>query len=152
MIRWWDVWNSFSSALLQSSGEGGSGYTPPVAPPMPEMAPILLRLAAMMGVVLLVLAGLAVGIWLARRSSSVPEDRRVLRLLQQFWLGRRCCWQLIEADGCRVLVAVDPSGIKFCHLISGEFASLLPGYEPRSSTAPSVEEIMSLLAASRNAA
>lgn len=143
---------SVSHQLLQAPSEDAVGYAPPVAPAPPDLGPILVRLAAMTGLVLLILGGLALWIWLWRRPVSVTEDRGLLRSLHQIWLGRRCCLQLVEVEGCRVLIAVDPGGIKSVHPVSGDFASLLPGDEPRHQSGPSVEEIMSLLAASRNAA
>jgi hypothetical protein len=152
MTQGFEVLSSIVTTLLLQAAQTGTDYTPPDVPPAPDMGPVLWRLAGMMGFIFLILAGLTFWIWFVRRPVRMTQDERQLRLIHQTWLGRRCCLNLIEARSCRLVVAVDPQGIKFCQPVSGDFASLLPGYDPRDQSGPSVEEIMALLAAARTAA
>jgi flagellar biogenesis protein FliO len=129
-----------------------AGYTPPQAPPAPDAGPLLLRLFGMTLFVLLLCAGV---LWVVRRLgrprlTGTGSDK--LKLLESAWLGRRCSLHLVRAGTCRVLIAVDPTGMKTCQLVDEDFAGFLPTAEPRDMAAPSVAEIMSMLAAGRPAA
>lgn len=132
----------------------GLNYSPPQAPAPPEFGPLLLRLFAMTLFVLVTCAGV---IWATRylRRPRIPTGSEgKLRTVESVVLTGRCTVHLIQAGSARVLVAIDPNGLKACHLVDDNFAGVLDGSggaEPQRGSGPSVAEMMSLLAASKAA-
>lgn len=139
--------------LLIAAEPVGADYAPPQAPPAPDPGPLILRLFGMTLFVLLLCAGILWCVRFAWRPRLLRGGGNgKLELLESAWLGRRCSVHLVRAGSSRVLIAVDPAGMKVCQVVDDDFAGLLPAAESRDVPPPSVQQIMSLLAASRAAA
>jgi flagellar biogenesis protein FliO len=131
----------------------GANYVPPQAPPAIDAGPMILRLFSMTLFVLLLCAGI---LWCIRyfgrpRLLSGMSNGK-LQLLESAWLGRRCSIHLVRAGTARVLIAVDPTGMKSCQIVDDDFAGLIPAADPQDTPPASVAEVMSILAATRAAA
>lgn len=132
----------------------GLEYAPPQAPPAPEFGPLLVRL---FGMTLFVLAFCGLLMWLTRRvrRPRIPAGSgESLTMIDSAILTGRCSVHLLKTGGARVLVAVDPGGLKACLLVDDNFAGVLAGVDPGATprpAGPSVAEMLSLLAASKAA-
>jgi flagellar biogenesis protein FliO len=88
-------------------------YDPPDLPEMPPLKPMLLRLA--LGTVLvLILCIFTLGAskrWVRPLAAPINQGRK-LRILESLALGGRCSVLLLQAEEAKILVGMDPSGIK----------------------------------------
>lgn len=88
-------------------------YDPPAFPEMPPLKPMLLRLA--LGTILvLILCIFTLGAskrWVRPLSAPLNQSRK-LRILESLPLGGRCSVLLLQAEEAKILVGMDPSGIK----------------------------------------
>jgi len=131
----------------------GLQYVAPQAPAAPDFGSLLVRLLAMTLFTLLICAALIWAVRFARRPRVPAGSTGMMRVVESLVLTGRSSVYLIEVGTARVLVAIDPAGLKSCHLVDDNFAGVLEGagVEPPAA-GPSVAEMMSLLAAGRVAA
>jgi flagellar biogenesis protein FliO len=101
-----------AKAPAPAKGSGPATYPSPVVPEPPSVAPLLLRLVAATGAVM-VLAGLAA--WTVRRAGRRPVaaggDSR-LRLVGTLSLGNGTSLHLLECCGRRFVAGVGPTGFR----------------------------------------
>jgi hypothetical protein len=130
MSRQWP-WVVLAAAVMATpafaeTSAGGLTYSPPALPTSPGAGSLLLRLAAL---TLLSLTACAVVAWLARsgRWRARPPAGGPARLVSVAGLAldRRCSLHLLNVGGRRVVVGLDPAGLKSMLLLPESFADHL---------------------------
>jgi hypothetical protein len=116
-------------------------YTPPDAPPAPDLFGVLLRLLALTALTLVICGGV---IWWARRATKKrllagnTDGRLVLEA--RLPLDARTALHLIRVDGHPVVVTTDASGLKSIVPMQPTFdAALNDAAEPDTSTPAEAE-------------
>jgi hypothetical protein len=115
-----------ASAAPALAAPAGLDYTPPAAPPAPDVASLLLRLAGLTAALLALCAGV---LWYARRSMRPANPKGDgggrLRHEASLALDRRCCVHIITVDGQTVAVTTDATGLRSMVLLSEPFDAAL---------------------------
>jgi hypothetical protein len=104
----------------------GTKYTPPTAPPPPDLQGVLLRLVGLTSVTILLCGGL---LWWARRASglrlSKSDGDGRMKQEGQLLLDRNCKVTLIRVDGQPVVVTSDATGLRSLVLLEPKFETTL---------------------------
>lgn len=124
----WVVLGPLSLVLSSRTIDFGQSltYSPPALPSTPSADSLLLRLAAL---TLLSLTACGVVAWLARsgrwRARSPAAGPARLVHVADLALDRRCSLHLLKVGGRRVVVGLDPAGLKAVLLLPESFVGTL---------------------------
>jgi flagellar protein FliO/FliZ len=123
------------SAAQGSQGNESLQYAPPSAPQPVSMSDLVGRLVF---TTLLVLAACVASLFAAKRwlvkGPAANGGNGKLRVLDVLSLNQRCSVQLVDADGEKLLVGLDPTGLKVLLKMNGTFEDAL--HQSQQSVTP----------------
>lgn len=128
----------FTVALPAFADSSAFPYTPPTAPPAPDLGGVLLRLGGLTVLTLLLCGGV---IWWARRAARkrllAPNTSGRLVLEARLPLDARNAVVLLRADGHPVIVTTDATGLRSIVPVQPSFdTALADAADPEPPPAP----------------
>jgi hypothetical protein len=129
---------SLAAALPACADPPAFPYSPPTAPPAPDLGGVLLRLGGLTALTLLLCGGV---IWWARQAARkrllAPNASGRLVLEARLPLDARNAVVLLRADGHPVIVTTDATGLRSIVPVQPSFdAALADAADPEPPPAP----------------